>query len=159
MVMAPTNIVVGDPIEYLPPPSLQHLLTSSRPYERRDQMNCRICTGDNHVCMMKCVVYKVVCESCQEFYIGETARPRHCMIDEHIRALRSPQNYPENPFSRHRTHRHARDPPPRLQVSVLNKNVIDPVERKIREAMVIKEQMPPINIRDEMRNTLELITV
>ncbi|KAL6723596.1 hypothetical protein Aduo_018581 [Ancylostoma duodenale] len=67
------------------------------------------------------------------------------------------QNYPENPFPRNHTHRHARDPPPRLQI--LYKNVIDPLERKIRVVISIKEQTLPINIRDEMRNILRLITI
>ncbi|VDP17795.1 unnamed protein product [Heligmosomoides polygyrus] len=118
-----------------------------------------ICEGDNSVCEMKCVVYKVVCVSCEEFYIGETARPLWKRMDEHVRALRNPQSYPDNPFSKHHTLKHTREPPPQLRFSIFHKNLADPVERKIKEALEIKHWEPPINNREEMKYAMSLITL
>ena len=115
--------------------------------------------GEHKVCQEKCVVYKVVCLSCHEFYIGETSRPLHKRMEEHLRALRSPQSYPENPFSRHRTLRHAQERPPELRISILHRNVVDPVERKIKEALEIKQREQPINSKEEMKVAMSLITV
>ncbi|VDP40567.1 unnamed protein product [Heligmosomoides polygyrus] len=141
-------------------PSLRRLLTASRPYENLcDRMNCIICEGENQICQMRGVVYKVVCLSCDEFYIGETAGPLRKRIEEHLRALRSPQSYPDNPFSKHRTFRHTQDPQPQLRVSILHKNVSDTVERKIKEALEIQRWRPPINKREEMKMAMSLITL
>ena len=151
----------GLPISLIfrPPLTLRRILTSSRPYESRcERANCQIC-GEHKVCQEKYVVYKVVCLSCHEFYIGETSRPLHKRMEEHLRSLRSPQNYADNPFSRHRTLRHAQESPPQLRVSILHRNVVDPVERRIREALEIKQHNPPINIKEEMRRAMSLISV
>ena len=129
----PINLV------FRPPPTLRRILTSSRPYENQcGRSNCTICTTDHEVCQLKCVVYKVECLSCHDFYIGETGRPLYKRMEEHIRALRSPQSYPENPLSKHSTLKHAQEVSPQLQVTIVQRNLIDPVERKIREAMEIK---------------------
>ncbi|XGW28958.1 hypothetical protein V3C99_008620 [Haemonchus contortus] len=144
---------------FRPPPNLRQLLTSSRLYESRcERTNCNIC-GEHEVCQEKCVVYKVVCLACKEFYIGETSRPLHKRMDEHLRALRSPQHYTENPFSRHRTLRHPQERPPKLYVSILHKNVEDPVERKIKEALEIKKLNPPINSKEEMKMAMRFISI
>lgn len=152
----------GLPISLIfrPPPSLRRLLTASRLYENQcERTDCLICEGEHKVCNISGVVYKVVCTSCEEFYIGETGRPLGKRMDEHLRALRSPQSYPDNPFSKHRTLKHARDPLPQLRVSILHRNLTDPVERKIKEALEIKHWEPPINRRDEMKNAMRLITL
>ena len=108
---------------------------------------------------MRCVVYKVECLGCGEWYIGETGRPLYKRMDEHIRALRSPHSYPESPFSKHRTLRHAQEMPPELRVVILYRNLVDPVERKIREALEIKQCVPPINNKEEMRMAMRLVEI
>lgn len=53
-----------------------------------------ICEVDNNVCKMKCVVYKGICVSCEEFYTSETRSPPWRRMDEYLGALRNPQSYP-----------------------------------------------------------------
>ncbi|EYC45004.1 hypothetical protein Y032_0442g1531 [Ancylostoma ceylanicum] len=45
------------------------------------------------ICQLRGTVYMLTCEGCGEKYVGETARPLHARIDEHLRALRNPASY------------------------------------------------------------------
>ena len=78
-------------------------------------------------------------------------------MNEHKRALRTPQSYPDSAFSKHRTSRHATEAPPELHVEILHKNISNTIERKIREALEIRKQKPPINGKEEMKETLKLL--
>lgn len=108
--------------------------------------------------MMKHVGYKVVCELSQDFCIGETTRPLHFRIEEHMSFTK-----PSELSIKIRFHVIAlnitREIHNRVYNSPFCKNLIDLVERKIREAIVVKERTPPINIRVEMRSVLRLITI
>ncbi|EYC18886.1 hypothetical protein Y032_0026g1428 [Ancylostoma ceylanicum] len=116
---------------FRPPRSLKELLTSSRQYESVCvREHCSICT-ETQICGLKNTVYEVKCMACFETYIGETSRPLFERIDEHRRALTQPASYTRNAFSRHRTLRHTMERPPKLDVSVLHRNMRDPLERKI----------------------------
>lgn len=97
--------------------------------------------------------------TCKEFYIGEAARPLGKRMDENLSPLRNPQSYSDNPFSRHHTLRHVRDPLPQLRVSILHKNLTDTVERKIKEAQEIKYWQPPINMKKEMNYAMSLVSL
>ncbi|EYC28710.1 hypothetical protein Y032_0007g3375 [Ancylostoma ceylanicum] len=48
----------------------------------------------------------VTCHGCGQKYIGETGRPLHKRLDEHLRALWSPSSCPNNSFSHHGTLHH-----------------------------------------------------
>ncbi|EYB94347.1 hypothetical protein Y032_0172g339 [Ancylostoma ceylanicum] len=156
------NIVVkrsGLPVRLIfrPPPTLREILTSSRIYESRcDIEDCQYCT-DRKICHLRGTVYMITCSTCGQRYIGETGRPLRERLNEHRRALTSPQSYPANSFSRHRTAVHTREPPPLLEVTVLHRHLEHPVERKIMEAREIKRHRPEINSRDELAETITLI--
>ncbi|EYB99268.1 hypothetical protein Y032_0123g1109 [Ancylostoma ceylanicum] len=102
------NIVVkrcGLPVRlvFRPPPNLRDILTSSRIYESRcDAEDCLYCS-DHKICHLRGTVYMITCSNCGQRYIGETGRPLRERLNEHRRALTSPQSYPTNSFSKHRT--------------------------------------------------------
>ncbi|EYC18882.1 hypothetical protein Y032_0026g1425 [Ancylostoma ceylanicum] len=144
---------------FRPPRSLKELLTSSRQYESVCvREHCSICT-ETQICGLKNTVYEVKCMACFETYIGETSRPLFERIDEHRRALTQPASYTRNAFSRHRTLRHTMERPPKLDVSVLHRNMRDPLERKIREALEIRRRTPAINSKEEMAAAMQLISI
>ncbi|EYC36808.1 hypothetical protein Y032_0854g2698 [Ancylostoma ceylanicum] len=93
-----------------------------------------------------------------EKYVGETARPLYARIDEHLRALRNPASYIKSSFSHHRTSRHTREDPPGLKVTALHRSLESTLERKLMEALTINRIMPEINNRDELMDTVRLIT-
>ncbi|EYC45561.1 hypothetical protein Y032_0423g1199 [Ancylostoma ceylanicum] len=156
------NIVVkrcGLPVRlvFRPPPNLRDILTSSRIYESRcDAEDCLYCS-DHKICHLRGTVYMITCSNCGQRYIGETGRPLRERLNEHRRALASPQSYPTNSSSKHRTEVHTREPPPLLEVKVLHRYLEHPVERKIMEAREIKRHRPEINSRDELAEALTFI--
>ncbi|EYC09420.1 hypothetical protein Y032_0060g3105 [Ancylostoma ceylanicum] len=142
---------------FKPPPTLKELLTSSRVYENRcDEEECRYCT-DQKICKLRGTVYLIKCNGCGQRYVGESGRPLRKRLDEHRRAFNRPQAYPKNSFSRHRTTVHTRDAPPEFEVTVLHRNLDNPVDRKIMEAREIKRYQPEINSREELVEALKLI--
>lgn len=54
--------------------------------------------GGNKLCVMKRVVYKVFHVLCEEFHLGEAARPLWRRTGQHIKAICSPQRFPDNPI-------------------------------------------------------------
>ncbi|EYC15824.1 hypothetical protein Y032_0035g2983 [Ancylostoma ceylanicum] len=142
---------------FKPPPTLKELLTSSRVYENRcDEEECRYCT-DQKICKLRGTVHLIKCNGCGQRYVGESGRPLRKRLDEHRRAFNRPQAYPKNSFSRHRTTVHTRDAPPEFEVTVLHRNLDNPVDRKIMEAREIKRYQPEINSREELVEALKLI--
>ena len=142
---------------FRPPADLRSLLTSSRIYEDKcGRANCTYCT-ESKICQLKGTVYLVTCEGCGQRYVGETMRPLHKRMDEHVRALRNPASYPKSGFSRHRVLHHQREAPPALKVSVIHRTKEAPLERKLLEAIAIKRLSPEINNRDELMEAMRLI--
>ena len=143
---------------YRPPPTLRDLLVSSRPYENQCLSNtCSYCTDGSYICGLRNTVYKLTCIGCGEFYIGESRRSLRERLNEHARAFKTSQSYPNGAFSKHRTLRHAMEAAPRLHVEILHKNIGNTAERKIREALEIRKQKPPINGKEEMKEALKLL--
>lgn len=102
---------------------------------------------ENRICQKRCVVYNGVCMVCEEFYVVKTARPHGIRLDEHYRALLSLQSYPDNLLSRHRTLSNTNDPLTRCESrSSTYRNVTDPVERKIEQALEIRHWRPPFKL-------------
>ncbi|EYC39221.1 hypothetical protein Y032_0668g1347 [Ancylostoma ceylanicum] len=143
---------------FQPPPTLKEMLTSPRLYENGcDEKGCRYCT-DKKICHLRGTVCLIKCGRCGHRYIGETGRPLRKRLDEHRRALASPQAYPNNSFSRHRTAVHTRDSPPEFEVVVLYRHLENPLHRKIMEAREIKRFQPEINNKEELVEALKLIS-
>ncbi|EYC32810.1 hypothetical protein Y032_0002g1106 [Ancylostoma ceylanicum] len=93
----PTRLVLH------PPPTLKHLLTSTRIYEEKcPQADCQYC-NEEKICQLRGTVCLIKCDGCGEKYVGETMRPLRKRMDEHRRASTNPACYPLESFSRHRT--------------------------------------------------------
>ncbi|EYB96537.1 hypothetical protein Y032_0149g2693 [Ancylostoma ceylanicum] len=145
-------------VVFRPPPTLKDILTSSRVYEAGcDQKCCRYCRDQKKICHLRGTVYLITCSGCGKRYVGETERPLRKRLDEHRRALSHPQSYPTSSFSRHRTTMHTREPAPELEVRVLHRNLMKPLERKIMEAKEIKRCKPEINSKEELVEALKYI--
>ncbi|EYC09600.1 hypothetical protein Y032_0059g2956 [Ancylostoma ceylanicum] len=72
---------------FRPPPTLKHLLTSTRIYEDKcPEVDCQYCTKEEKICQLRGTVYLIRCEGCGEKYVGETMRPLRRRLDEHRRA-------------------------------------------------------------------------
>ena len=99
----PINLVI------MPPPNLRQKLVSSRIYDKTcTARDCIICpTNKPGACARTGCVYQILCE-CGESYVGETGRPLHIRIKEHLRALNRPElrSYYDLPMARHRRARH-----------------------------------------------------
>lgn len=104
---------------------LHHYVDYSDLHDNQNIMNCIICEGEQQ---MRAVMYEVVCLSYDEFYIGQKSRPLRKRTGEDLKALHSPQSYPDNPFSQPLTIRHTRDIQPQLRISILHKSLSDTVE-------------------------------
>ncbi|XGW03292.1 hypothetical protein V3C99_014911 [Haemonchus contortus] len=70
----------------VPPFNLKQRLVRNRQYDRLcTTSNCVVCpAGREGDCAMSGVVYKITCRNCGDEYIGETARPLHVRIKEHL---------------------------------------------------------------------------
>ncbi|EYB95418.1 hypothetical protein Y032_0160g3342 [Ancylostoma ceylanicum] len=150
----------GLPIRLLfrPPPTLKHLLTSTRIHENEcPEENCQYCAEERKICILRGTVYLIRCEGCGEKYVGETMRPLRRRLDEHRRALTNPASYLSESFSRHRTLRHTNDRAPKFNVVVLHRHLTRTLKRKAMEAFEIKRHGPEINNKEELREVLRLI--
>ena len=150
----------GLPINLLtiPPPRLKDKFTSSRVYDRLCKTtNCTICpfnsTGD---CMKPGCVYQLNCE-CGEIYIGESGRPLHIRITEHLRVIARPhlKSHIDKPLATHRMEKHTTQPS--VTVTILH-CCTSTVKRRIMEAFAIKTFQPKLNKKQEMLEAMRLIS-
>ncbi|EYC44341.1 hypothetical protein Y032_0464g1927 [Ancylostoma ceylanicum] len=140
-----------------PPPTLKHLLTSTRIYEEKcPQADCQYC-NEEKICQLRGTVYLIKCDGCGETYVGEIMRPLRNRLDEHRRALTNPASYPLESFSRHRTLKHTTERAPAFRVTVLHRHLTQTSERKIMEAVEIKRHNPEINNKKKLGEVLRLI--
>ena len=77
----------------IPGKKLRDLFCSSRPYDQRKCTisNCKICPNlvGSH-CAIKNPIYKVICNLCKQFYVGESNRTAHDRLSEHLRFAKNP---------------------------------------------------------------------
>ena len=147
-------------VVFQPPPNLKSILLRSRLYDRTcyNESRCVVCpNGRVGDCGLRGVVYRINCNSCGEMYIGETGRPLHIRIQEHVRCIRNPTapSYVDSPWAKHVTNIH------KMQTVSISVSVeaVKPntLERKIKEALLIHRLRPTINCKDEMRQALQYI--
>ena len=143
-----------------PGTKLGDIFCSSRPHDRPvcTLTKCIVCpliTSDKYDCRIKGVVYRVKCELCQEFYVGETARPIHDRMLEHRRAAINPTStsYQNNAFATHYKETHEGSTPI-LSLEILKSNLSRTIQRKISEADFIQQLKPTLNNKKECESAL-----
>lgn len=145
-------------------PSLKDMLVSSsfgRPacpkeiYRMKEKkprgrpVECRACDAgiNNGQCMSKDVIYSMFCAVCGEEYIGETERCVRERFAEHYRQARAAT--PETPWGLHYAKHHSRTANQAIVTPFKNASIIAKeysyVNRRILEAMVIRERCPRVN--------------
>ena len=143
---------------------LKNHLCSSRPYDRPKctYANCSICPNivtRNKDCVVKCVVYKVICNICKKIYIGETGRSAHERLSEHLRYAKFPDTSQNSDKALALHYKADHDQMiPDLSYEILK---IEPYtqRRKMYEALFINNFKPELNLRDEMRKAGRYLTV
>ena len=106
---------------------------------------CRTCdNGLRGRCMTKNVVYEVTCQMCspKQTYVGETKRCVRYRFDEHFRDGSNQTQL--TPFGEHMLKCHPNEPVPKLSVAIVRR-CKDGADRKIAEALAIRDRRPSIN--------------
>ena len=88
-------------VNFKPGRKLGQTFCRSRPYDHKKclQGNCTICPNiitSNKNCLVKNVVYKIICNLCSAIYIGETSKTCHDRCGEHLRYanhFKTPSNF------------------------------------------------------------------
>ena len=122
--------------------------------------HCPLCDiGVN--CNRRNVVYKATCRTCQEFYLGGTARPTHYRVGEHEASVRYKNDNsalgqhhklhaPKTPEELHRR-KYQRVGKPSIEnfLKTFDFEIVDfgrdPLDTFIREGILIQELNPKIN--------------
>ena len=93
---------------FLPGIKLKDLFCASRPYDRRQCTNtsCLICprlATERVDCSKMAPIYRITCNLCQQFYIGESSRSLHDRLSEHLRYANNPtcRSYKEEALAVH----------------------------------------------------------
>jgi hypothetical protein len=149
----PAQIVITSPL------SLEKLLIKSRIYDNNcPKQFCDICNSNNNkdgTCQIKGCIYKIVCNACGLFYIGETMQPLYMRYGQHLGDIRHPER--QKPWSEHVRSKHnsiATD----TTITVLMKEHRT-ILRKIYEAIYIQELKPEINVKREMNDALKFLCI
>ena len=150
-------------INFVSSVKLRNKLCSSRPYDKRVCRfnNCNICPNivtKNKDCSVKNIVYRIECNICKQFYIGETMRTAHERLTEHLRYAKFPTTT-SNLDKAWAIHYKSEHPgiTPDLSFDIL---LIEPqtVRRKIFEAMYINDFKPTLNLKDELKTVHRFLT-
>ena len=96
-----------------------------------------------------------MCKLCNGFYNGESERPLHERLMEHLRAANNPSSYSDNSVGQHYRDCHP-GVEPQLEFEILDRQTVT-IRRKISEAIRILEDKPAINDRDELFNLVKFI--
>ena len=151
-------------VVFLPGRKLRNIFCSSRPYDHPKCLStrCEICpriTTKGKNCLVKNIVYRVTCNICKQTYIGESSRSAHQRLGEHLRYARHPKTKSngEQALAVHYLTHHSDDEPD-LSFDILT---VQPntSRRKIYEAMLIYQQKPMLNLRDELKNIERFLIV
>ena len=105
-------------------------------------------SGNKYDCSVKGVVYKITCNLCGEFYVGETSRPVHDRFLEHRQAATTPHKHPNNGIACHYFEKHI-GTSPTLNLEILTSGTTNTITRKIKEAAYIKKLKPSLNAKEE----------
>ena len=107
--------------------------------------------GGTKDCSILCPVYRITCNLCSEFYIGESSRTGHERFSEHLRYATNPGNksYREEALAIHYAAAHPGMTPDLIFdiLQVERRTVI----RKIVEALFIYNDKPFLNDKQECK--------
>ena len=124
--------------------TLRSILQRKREYFPCKLENCTI-NDPKLLCFTKNCVYECVCEGCGENYIGSTIRPLHIRVREHL----SDEN---SSVFKHRQQCKANF---QFRVELVENDVIN---LRLKEALLIKKNQPPINSRVELNDLTSFIS-
>jgi hypothetical protein len=114
---------------------------------------CTSCPFKNSgLCHVNNIVYQVTCRSCSQIYIGSTIRPLHCRMSEHLRNTNS-SIYKQIQTCVDSTRTTMED---KLCLHILSKEN-DPINLRIKEAILIREKCPQLNSREELKELKMLL--
>jgi hypothetical protein len=128
--------------------SLRGLLNSSFSTRTCVLVNCPI--NEVKLCLQQSVVYEVKCCTCSATYIGSTVRQLHTRVLEHLTINTS------SVFKHLRACGESIHGRAGVKASVLAKDR-DPINLRIKEAIMIKNRKPMINSKEEMNELASLI--
>ena len=134
-------------------PQLSSLLKVKDKERKCDKRDCRICSllNGNYKCNTRYVVYKMTCQICNKFYIGQTNRPFHYRYREHEHSLKN-----KNAVSALSEHAITEHQSTDMSIAEFKVDLIevykDPVECKIGEAKCIEGMKPGLNRQHELRH-------
>ena len=139
---------------FTPGTKLFNLLCSSRPYDKPKcrLSNCNICPClVNFDCSVKCPIYKITCNLCDDIYIGESCRSAGERLSEHLRFASNPnsKSYQNEALAIHYRLKH-QNCNPNLSFEIL-KTERNTLRRKITEASYILNLQPKLNDKEECK--------
>jgi hypothetical protein len=127
---------------YHPNKSLRSLLKRRESPKFCTSTTCKF--KSSGLCLSNNVVYQIGCTICQEFYIGSTIRSLHNRLAEHLRDRNS------SVFQHLQVCESIQEIHQRLKVKILTHDN-DPINLRIKEAILIKQKCPKLNSREEMK--------
>jgi hypothetical protein len=113
---------------------LRHMMT-----QRKDEMKCNMkgCKLQNKLCYVRGAVYEIKCDQCGNSYVGSTWRYLHTRFKEHLNQKASP------------IYLHNQRCNGLLKVKLLDTD--ENIQRmRIKEAIIIKQQKPTLNVKDDL---------
>ena len=110
-------------------------------------VECRACDAgmESGQCLSQDVIYSMLCALCAEEYVGETERTARKRFEEHCREAKAQAL--ETPWGEHYAEHHPQQAitsTPITNASILAKQS-SLVNRRIREAMFIRDKRPSVN--------------
>jgi len=117
--------------------------------KKQKHINCDICDrlSDRYKCSDRFLVYKFTCETCGDFYIGQTNRIFSIRFKEHMRSIANRDH--KSALSQHIKEVHDNS---QGQVSFkidILKQCSTPLETRLMEAQEIDRLRPPLNRKHE----------
>ncbi len=100
--------------------------------------------------MKKNLIYELECSICKEQYIGETCRHLRTRLREHYRDVQNKKSALGNHYNT--IHQSETIPQNPFDVKILKGECKDWVDRKIWEAVLIKNNIPTINCQHNALN-------
>lgn len=119
-----------------------------------DYERCVVCKFNyKGICHVRNRVYETACQ-CGDSYVGETESPLNYEFLKYCLVCPGLPSYVDKPFARHRVGKHRNFTSDlRVRSLVVSCNTL---EKKIREAMEMRNKRPDINMRREIRATTSL---